>query len=47
MAATAETREDVIREFKSALKFHIEGLCELGLDAPEIESLDFHELAPV
>ena len=47
VVATAATRDAVIREFKSALKFHLEGLREAGLEVPVIERLDLHELVAV
>jgi predicted RNase H-like HicB family nuclease len=33
--ATAKTREEIERKFKSALEFHFEGLREDGLPIPE------------
>ena len=47
VAATGQSRDDVIREFKSALAFHIEGLKLSGIELPVIDGLDVHELVPV
>jgi len=46
VAATADTRPAVIRQFKSALKFHLEGLRLEGIEVPVIESLELHEVIP-
>lgn len=46
--AAAETREEVVREIRQALQFHIEGLRESGEPVPEPTSTaDVVEVDPV
>lgn len=46
--AAAETREEVVREIRQALQFHIEGLREYGEPVPEPSTTaDVVEVDPV
>jgi predicted RNase H-like HicB family nuclease len=42
--ATGKTREETIENFRSALHFHLEGLRETGLAAPDVTELELREL---
>jgi predicted RNase H-like HicB family nuclease len=46
VTATASSRANVIREFKAALRFHIESLKLSGIDVPRIDKLEIRELIP-
>lgn len=46
VVATGKTRSSTIREFRSALKFHLDGLREDGRAVPTITELEIRELVP-
>ena len=46
VVATAQTRRAVIREFKSALKAHLDYLRDTGEHVPSIDGLEIRELVP-
>jgi len=41
---TAQTREKVIEQFRSALDFHLRGMREDGMDTPDVTELEIREL---
>ena len=44
VAATGQTREETIRNFREALRFHLDGLREDGKAVPEVTALEVREL---
>lgn len=41
---TAKTREEVIRQFRSALKFHLRGMRADGMETPDVTELEIREV---
>jgi predicted RNase H-like HicB family nuclease len=44
VVATAATRAEVIAKFRSALRFHLEGVRATGRDVPAIEGIEVLEV---
>jgi len=44
VVATAESRAAVLDKFRSALRFHIEGLAAEGRELPQIDGLEVMEV---
>lgn len=40
----AKTREEAIKQFRSALDFHLRGMREDGLPTPDVTELEFREM---
>jgi predicted RNase H-like HicB family nuclease len=47
VVATGKTRAAALKEFRSALAFHLDGLREDGVEVPEIDGLEVRELIAV
>ncbi len=47
VVVTASSREEVIRQFRSALNFHLRGMREDGLPTPDVTELEIRELIAV
>ena len=43
VVVTAKTREEVIKQFRSALDFHLRGMHEDGLPTPDVTELEIRE----
>lgn len=46
VGAVGDTRDEAIEQFRSAVKFHIEGLREDGQDVADVTELEIRELVP-
>lgn len=44
VVVTAASREEVIRQFRAALDFHLRGMREDGLPTPDVTELEIREL---
>ena len=47
VVATGQTRDEVVENFRSALRSHLEVMAEEGLPVPTVSGLEIRELAAV
>ena len=47
VVATGQTRDEVVENFRSALRSHLEVMAEEGLPVPNVRGLEIRESAPV